>query len=90
MRTTLAIKEKLLEEVKLLSGAKTKKEAVEKALEEFIRRRKAKKLIELEGKMELSVTLGELIEEEKKRFDRGLMLDKYFKMPYYPYQDYKK
>ncbi|MEO0131183.1 MAG: type II toxin-antitoxin system VapB family antitoxin, partial [candidate division WOR-3 bacterium] len=44
MRTTLAIKEKLLNEAKALSGAKTKKEAVEKALEEFIRRRKSKKL----------------------------------------------
>ena len=66
MRTTLAIKESLLDEVKLLSGAKTKKEAVEKALEEFIRRRKAKKLIELEGKMELSLTLDELIKQRRK------------------------
>ena len=31
MRTTLAIKEKLLDEVKALSGVKTKKEAVEMA-----------------------------------------------------------
>jgi len=66
MRTTLAIKEKLLEEVRSLSGAKTKKEAVEKALEEFIRRRKAKKLIELEGKMELSFTLDKLIKQRRK------------------------
>ena len=66
MRTTLVMKEKLLEEAESLSGAKTKKEAVEKALEEFIRRRKAKKLIELEGKMELSVTLDELIEQRRK------------------------
>jgi Arc/MetJ family transcription regulator len=66
MRTTLAINEKLLDEVKSLSGAKTKKEAVEKALEEYIRRRKAKKLIELEGKMELSLTLDELIEQRRK------------------------
>jgi len=36
MRTTLAIKEELLEEVKELSGAKTKKEAVEKALVEYV------------------------------------------------------
>jgi len=66
MRTTLAIKEKLLDEVKSLSGAKTKKEAVEKALEEFIRRKKVRKLIELEGKMELSLTLDELIEQRRK------------------------
>jgi Arc/MetJ family transcription regulator len=66
MRTTLVIKEKLLDEVKSLSGVKTKKEAVERALEEFVRRRKAKKLIELEGKMELSLTLDELIKRRRK------------------------
>jgi Arc/MetJ family transcription regulator len=48
MRTTLAINEELLNEVKLLSGAKTKKDAVEKALVDFVKRRKAKKLLQLE------------------------------------------
>ena len=66
LRTTLTIRKELLEEVKSLSGPKTKKDAVEKALEEFIRRRKARKLIELEGKMELSLTLNELIEKRRK------------------------
>ena len=66
MRTTLAIKEDLLNEVKMLSGAKTKKDAVEKALLEFIRRRKAKKLLDLEGKVELSFTAKELIERRRK------------------------
>ncbi len=54
MKTTLAIKEELLEEVKALSGVKTKKEAVEIAFEEFIKRRKARRLIDLEGKIDLS------------------------------------
>jgi Arc/MetJ family transcription regulator len=66
MRTTLAIDERLLEEVKNLSGVKTKKEAVEKALEEFVRRRKAKGLIDLEGKIDLSFTLKELIGRRRK------------------------
>ncbi len=66
MRTTLAIREELLEEAKALSGVKTKREAVEKALEEFIRRRKAKRLVDFEGKMELSFTLKELLERRKK------------------------
>jgi Arc/MetJ family transcription regulator len=66
MRTTLAINEKLLDEAKTLSGAKTKKEAVEIALDEFIRRKKAKKLLDLEGKVELSFTLRELINRRKK------------------------
>jgi Arc/MetJ family transcription regulator len=66
MRTTLAIKEKLLEEVKALSGVRTKKEAVEIALEEFIKRRKAKRLIDLEGKVEFAYTLDKFIEQRRK------------------------
>lgn len=66
MRTTLYINEDLLKEVKVLSGAKTKKDAVEKALEEFIKRRKSKKLLDLEGKIELSFTLKELLERRRK------------------------
>jgi Arc/MetJ family transcription regulator len=66
MRTTLAIKEKLLEEVKTLSGVKTKREAVEMALEEFVKRRKARRLIELEGKIDLSLTRDEFIEQRRR------------------------
>jgi Arc/MetJ family transcription regulator len=66
MRTTLAVREGLIEEVKALSGVKTKKDAVEKALEEFVRRRKAKKLLDLEGKVELSFTLEEFIGRRKR------------------------
>jgi len=53
MRTTLAIKEELLDEVKALSGAKTKKAAVEKALEEFIKKRRQKDILSLFGKIEM-------------------------------------
>lgn len=53
MRTTLAIKEELLDEVKALSGAKTKKDAVEKALVEFIKKRRQKDILSLFGKIEM-------------------------------------
>jgi len=66
MRTTIVLNEDLLNEVKTLSGAKSKRDAVEKALEEFVRRRKARKLIELEGKMDLSCTTDQLLERRKK------------------------
>lgn len=66
MRTTLFIRDDLLEEAKKVSGAKTKKQAVEMALEEFVRRKKSKELIELEGKIELSFTLDELLKRRKK------------------------
>jgi Arc/MetJ family transcription regulator len=66
MRTTLAINEHLLDEVKALSGAKTKKEAVEKAMRDYIQRRKSLRLLDLEGKVELSTTTAELIKRRKK------------------------
>lgn len=66
MRTTLAINEDLIDEAKTLSGAKTKKETIEKALMEFVRRRKSRKLLELEGKIELTYTLDDLIKRRKK------------------------
>ncbi|MFN3396695.1 MAG: type II toxin-antitoxin system VapB family antitoxin [Thermodesulfovibrionales bacterium] len=66
MRTTLVIDEDLLKEVKTLSGTKTKKEAVKMALEEFVKRRKYKKLLELEGKVELSFSVKELLERRKR------------------------
>jgi Arc/MetJ family transcription regulator len=66
VRTTLFIKEELLEEAKKISGAKTKKETVERALEELVRRKKAEKLVELEGKIELSFTLSEFLKRRKK------------------------
>jgi Arc/MetJ family transcription regulator len=62
MRTTLAIDGDLLQEVKDLSGAKTKKDAIEVALSEYVRRKKAKILLDLEGKVDLNYSLEELIE----------------------------
>ena len=66
MRTTLSIREDLLEEAKKVSGAKTKKATIEMALEEFVRRKKSKKIIELEGKIELSFTLDEFLKIREK------------------------
>lgn len=66
MRTTLAINERLLDEVKTLSGAKTKKEAVEKAMKDYIHRRKSLRLLDLEGKVELSYTAEELVKRRRK------------------------
>ena len=50
MRTILSIKRDLLEEAKKLSGAKTKKETIEMALEEFVKREKSKNLWNLMAK----------------------------------------
>lgn len=45
------LREDLLEEATRISGEKTYSRAVEKALEEFVRRAKARKILELLSKM---------------------------------------
>jgi hypothetical protein len=52
MATNLSIDPKLLEMALEVSGERTKKAAVTKALHEFIARRRQKRLLELMGKLE--------------------------------------
>ena len=52
MATNLSIDPKLIEEALELSGERTKKAAVTRALEEFIARRRQKHLLDLMGKLE--------------------------------------
>jgi Arc/MetJ family transcription regulator len=52
MATNLSIDPELIERALEVSGERTKKAAVTKALQEFIARRKQKRLLELMGKLE--------------------------------------
>lgn len=52
MATNLSLDPDLLDRALEVSGERTKKAAVTRALEEFIARRKQKRLIELMGKLE--------------------------------------
>ncbi len=52
MATNLAIDPKLLERTLELSGERTKKAAVNKALREFIARREQKNIVKLFGQLE--------------------------------------
>ena len=52
MATKLFVDPKLIEEALKLSGERSKKAAVTRALEEFIARRRQKRLLELMGKLE--------------------------------------
>jgi hypothetical protein len=52
MATNLSLDPKLLEQAVKVSGERTKKAAVTRALEEFIARRKQKHLLDLMGKLE--------------------------------------
>jgi len=52
MATNLSIDPELIERALEVSGERTKRAAVTKALEEFIARRRQKKLLDLLGKLE--------------------------------------
>ena len=58
MATNLALDPNLLERAFKLSGEKTKKAAVTKALAEFIARREQKRLLELFGSLEWDPSYG--------------------------------
>ena len=52
MATNLSLDPELLEQALKVSGERTKKAAVTRALQEFIARRSQKRLLELMGKLE--------------------------------------
>ncbi len=52
MATNLAIDDALLSEAQRVGGHRTKKATVTEALEEYIRRRRQKQLVELFGKVD--------------------------------------
>ncbi len=54
MRTNIVIDDNLMEQAMRLSGSSTKKDAVERALLEFVQRRTRKDLAELQGKIKFA------------------------------------
>lgn len=52
MATNLSLDPELIEQALQVSGERTKKAAVTRALEEFVARRKQKRLVELMGKLQ--------------------------------------
>lgn len=54
MRTNIVLDDALVEEAMILSGAKTKKDLVSRALQEFITTRKRLNLLDLDGKIDFS------------------------------------
>ncbi len=65
MATNLSIDPALIERALEVSGERTKKAAVTKALQEFIARRQQKRLLELIGKLEWDATYD--YKSERKR-----------------------
>lgn len=57
MRTTLNLPEKLMDEARRLSGARTKTQAIIWGLEELARKKKLERLWKLRGRIRLSLDL---------------------------------
>ena len=64
MRTTLNIKDEIVEQVLELTGAKNKSQAVNQALEAFVREKRTQKLLNLKGKLNLEENWKKLREME--------------------------
>jgi len=60
MRTTLDLPEELVEDARRLAGMRTKREAVVRALEEFVQAKRRAELIGMLGKTKMAVTQDDL------------------------------
>ena len=66
-RTNLMLNEEVLEEATRLSGEKTYSAAVMRALEDFVRRAKARQILELRGSGLWEGDLGEMRGERRRK-----------------------
>ena len=66
MATNLSLDPNLIDRALEVSGERTKKAAVTRALEEFIARRKQKRLIDLMGKLEWDSSFDHKAERSRK------------------------
>jgi hypothetical protein len=66
MGTNLSIDPKLIEDALKVSGERTKRAAVTRALEEFIARRRQKRMLELFGELEWDRTYDYKVERSRE------------------------
>ncbi len=67
MPTNLAIDDRLIAEAKRLGRHRTKKEAVNAALDEYVRRRKQQKIVRLFGAIDYDENYDYKAERKRKR-----------------------
>jgi len=70
-RTNLVLREDLLAEATRLSGEKTYSRTVERALEEFVKRAKARRILDLRGSGAWEGRLGEMRRDQAAGRRRG-------------------
>lgn len=66
MATNLSLDPKLIERALQVSGERTKKAAVTRALEEFIARRRQKRILELMGKLKWDPSFDHKAERSRR------------------------
>lgn len=66
MRMSITLDKELLEEARSVLGKKTKKEVIEEALKELVRRKRREEAIEHAGKIDMDIDLTELIKMRGK------------------------
>lgn len=66
MRATLNIPDTLINDLIVETGEKNKTRLIKTALEEMLRAVRRKKLINLSGKIDLDITVEELIKDREK------------------------
>lgn len=67
MRFTIAIDSDLIEEAKRISGAKTKREAIEAALREMVRKRRLEESAAHAGKVKMAISRKDLEAQRAER-----------------------
>ena len=70
MRTTVDLPEDLLRSVQELTGAKTRKDALIIALEDYRRRRRLERLLEAAGTLEFELDARAIREQDARRRPR--------------------
>ena len=66
MKTTIDLPDELIAEAMLVTGSKSKIEAIKKALNEVILREKRLKLLSFKGKVDLDIDLNSLRDRTSK------------------------
>jgi len=64
VRTTINLKSEIIQEVMHLTGAKNKSQAINEALETYVREKRMQKLLDLKGKLSLEENWKALREME--------------------------
>ncbi|MCX6579155.1 MAG: DUF2191 domain-containing protein [Candidatus Aminicenantes bacterium] len=66
MRTTLNLPDALINDLVIETGERNKTRLIKNALEDMLRALKRKKILNMSGKMELDLTVEELVNEREE------------------------